>query len=123
MRISYETAAKKLEYAAPDVINYSDVHPHDPKKVIAFSAPAAAVPHPSMRSRHRRMARRALRMQKLLVAYPRYACVALLALFLYLRIAVFPESGAAGLGALWIGAYLLAGLSFVFARRLKASGQ
>ena len=78
MRISYETAAKKLEYAAPDVINYSDVHPHDPKKVIAFSAPAAA-PHPSMRSRHRRMARRALRMQKLLVAYPRYACVALLA--------------------------------------------
>ena len=93
------------------------------RSYVPFAAAPAAAPHPSMRSRHRRMARRALRMQKLLVAYPRYACVALLALFLYLRIAVFPESGAAGLGALWIGAYLLAGLSFVFARRLKADGQ
>ena len=123
MRISYETTAKKLVREAPDVINYSDVHPHDPKKVIAFSAPPAAAPHPSMRSRHRRMARRARLARKLLVTYPRYACVALLALFLYLRIAVFPESGAAGLGALWVGAYLLAGLSFIFARRLNVSGQ
>lgn len=123
MTMSYETSARKLERAEIDVINYSDVHPHNPKKVIAFApAQPQAVPHPSMVSRHRRMARRAALQQKLLVTYPRYICVAFLALFVYLRLATFAEVPATGLNFLWISAYALAGISFVFSRMLKTPG-
>lgn len=123
MTMSYETSARKLERAEIDVINYSDVHPHNPKKVIAFApAQPQAVPHPSMVSRHRRMARKAVLQQKLLVTYPRYICVAFLALFVYLRLATFAEVPATGLNFLWISAYALAGISFVFSRMLKTPG-
>ena len=117
MTIQQETSARKLRYQEPDVINYSDVHPHDPKKIIAFSAPAAP-----RRRGAQRMARRR-KMLAALAAYARYTCVILLMLFLYLRIAVFPEGGAGALHLLWIGAYALAGLSVLaanprlFARR------
>lgn len=74
MTMHYETSARKLHCAdaalqEPDVINYSDVHRHNSRKIIAFTAPAA-VPHPSMRSRHRRMARRQALQYKLLVTLP-----------------------------------------------------
>lgn len=122
MTMSYETSARKLERAEIDLINYSDVHPHNPKKVIAFTgAQAQTAPHPSMASRHRRMERKAARQQKLLVTYPRYLCVALLGLFIYLRLATFAEVPATGLNVLWISAYALAGISFVFAHMLKTS--
>ena len=106
MTMHYETSARKLHCAdaalqEPDVINYSDVHRHNSRKIIAFTAPAA-VPHPSMRSRHRRM-----------VTLPRCACVLLLALFFYLRLALFPADAPAGLPALWCSAYLLAAFSFL----------
>ena len=123
MTISYETGARKLERAEIDVINYSDVHPHDPKKVVAFAPdrPQTA-PHPSMVSRHRRMARKAALQQKLLVTYPRYICVAFLALFVYLRLATFAEMPSTGLNFLWISAYALAGISCVFSRTLNHPG-
>ena len=54
--------------------------------------------------------------QKLLVTYPRYLCVALLSLFLYLRLAAFAEVPATGLNVLWISAYALAAISFVCSR-------
>ena len=97
MTMHYETSARKLHCAdaalqEPDVINYSDVHRHNSRKIIAFTAPAA-VPHPSMRSRHRRMARRQALQYKLLVTLPRCA--------------------PAGLPALWCSAYLLAAFSFL----------
>ena len=109
MTMHYETSARKLHCAdaalqEPDVINYSDVHRHNSRKIIAFTAPAA-VPHPSMRSRHRRMARRQALQYKLLVTLPRCACVLLLALF--------PADAPAGLPALWCSAYLLAAFSFL----------
>ena len=123
MTMSYETSARKLEHNEIDVINYSDVHPHNPKKVIAFApAQPQAVPHPSMVSRHRRMARKAALQQKLLVTYPRYICVAFLVLFVYLRLATFAEVPATGLNFLWISAYALAGISFVFSHMLKTPG-
>ena len=105
MTMHYETSARKLHCAdaalqEPDVINYSDVHRHNSRKIIAFTAPAA-VPHPSMRSRHRRMARRQALQYKLL------------ALFFYLRLALFPADAPAGLPALWCSAYLLAAFSFL----------
>ena len=117
MTMSYETGARKLERPEVDLINYSDVHPHSTKKVIPFTPSAAAqAPHPSMASRHRRMARKAALRQKLLVTYPRYLCVALLSLFLYLRLAAFAEVPATGLNVLWISAYALAAISFVCSR-------
>lgn len=122
MTIHYESTAKKLPHEEVDIINYSDVHPHDPRKVIAFTAPAAA-PHPSMRSRHRRMAQRAAWQRKFFVTYPRYASVALLVLFFYLRLAIFPEAGSANLSPLWIAAYALAAFSFLFARQTNSSTQ
>ena len=117
MTMHYETSARKLHCAdaalqEPNVINYSDVHRHNSRKIIAFTAPAA-VPHPSMRSRHRRMARRQALQYKLLVTLPRCACVLLLALFFYLRLALFPADAPAGLPALWCSAYLLAAFSFL----------
>ena len=110
MTMNYETSARKLHCTddavrEPDVINYSDVHRHNPKKVIAFTAPAASAPHPSMRSRPRRMERRRALQYKLLVTVPRCACV--------LRLALFPVDAPAGLLALWCSAYLLAGFSFL----------
>ena len=49
MTMHYETSARKLHCAdaalqEPDVINYSDVHRHNSRKIIAFTAPAAAQP-------------------------------------------------------------------------------
>lgn len=119
MAMTYETGARKLERTELDVINYSDVHHHDPKKIIAFSSPRAAAPHPSVAARHRRMERRAAVQYKLLVAYPRYLCVAMLALFVYLRLATFAEVPAGNLNLLWMGAYVLAGGSFLFSRLLS----
>ena len=119
---SHDNTARKLQEVELDYINYSDVHRHDPKKVIAFTgAPTAtaAAPHPSMVSRHRRMVQRYAKQYKLLVAYPRYLCVALLGMFLYLRLGVFPDASVAGLSLLWIGAYVLAGSSFLFSKVLK----
>lgn len=118
MTMNDETSARKLHCTddaarEPDVINYSDVHRHNPKKVIAFTAPAASAPHPSMRSRPRRMERRRALQYKLLVTVPRCACVLLLTLFFYLRLALFPVDAPAGLLALWCSAYLLAGFSFL----------
>ena len=111
MAANWETSARNLTYEEVDVINYSDVHPHDPKKIIAFSAAAAAPAAPRQRGAQR-MARR----RKTLAAYARYACVILLMLFLYLRIAVFPEGGSGALHLLWIGAYALAGLSVLIVK-------
>lgn len=121
MAMTYETGARKLERPELDVINYSDVHHHDPKKIIAFSAPRAAAPHPSAAARHRRMERRAAMQYKLLVAYPRYLCAAMLVLFVYLRLATFSEVPAGNLNLLWMGAYALAGSSFLFSRLLSGS--
>ena len=42
MAANWETSARNLAYEEVDVINYSDVHPHDPKKIIAFSAAVKA---------------------------------------------------------------------------------
>ncbi len=44
MTMHYETSARKLHCAdaalqEPDVINYSDVHRHNSRKIIAFTAP------------------------------------------------------------------------------------
>ena len=66
-----------------------------------------------MRSHPRRMERRRALQYKLLVTVPRCACVLLLTLFFYLRLALFPVDAPAGLLALWCSAYLLAGFSFL----------
>lgn len=105
----YDTAAERLEQGTVDLLHYEEIHPHDPKKIIRFAAVQAA-PHPSMASRHRRAQRQALLRYRLLAVCPRVLCVALLALYFYLRLAVFPEGGV-NLGGLWIAAYLLAGVS------------
>ena len=129
MTLSYETGARKLEQNEIDLINYADVHPHDPKKVIALSGAArTAAPHPSMRSRHRRSVQKAAMQRKLLVVYPRYLSLALLGLFVYLRLATFSEVPVAGMNGLWISAYALAAISVVFSRlyapaRKQASGE
>lgn len=115
MAANWETSARKLVHEEVDVINYSDVHPHDPKKIIAFSA-AGAASAPAAAPCRVRGAQRMARRRKLLTAYARYACVILLMLFLYLRIAVFPEGGNDTLHLLWIGAYALAGLSVLIAK-------
>ncbi len=117
MTMSYETSARSLEQKEIDVINYSDVHRHDPNKIISFTAEhQGSTVHPSMASRHRRAQHRAVRQQKWMVTYPRYLSVALLILFVYLQLAGFSEVPATGLNVLWIGAYALAGISFLFAR-------
>lgn len=120
---SQNNTARKLAEAELDYINYSDVHPHNPKKIIAFTGAQAAVtaaaPHPSMVSRHRRMMQRYTKQYKLLVACPRYLSVALLGAFLYLRLGMFPDGAFAALNLLWIGAYALAGSSFLFSKLLK----
>ena len=122
MTMSYETGAKKLERGEVDLINYSDVHRHDPKKIIAFAPVQDTRPvHPSMRSRHRRMERRMERRRALLVTYPRYLSVILLMLFVYLHLASFAEIPAAGLNFLWIGSYALIALSAVFSHLLNDS--
>lgn len=121
MTMTYESTARKLEAPEIDYFNYSDVHHHDPKKVIAFTDPHTAMrPHPSAASRHRRAAQRQERQMKLLVTYPRYLCVILFALFIYLRLATF-DAPVAAFNLLWISGYILAGSSFIFAKLLKPS--
>ena len=121
MTMTYESTARKLERGEVDYFNYSDVHHHDPKKVIAFSGVQTTMrPHPSMASRHRRALQRQKRQTKLLVTYPRYLCVILFALFIYLRLAT-ADAPIAAFNLLWIVGYVLAGSSFIFARLLKPS--
>ena len=111
--------ARPLYEAELDYINYSDVHRHDPRKIIPFTAAAATKVHPSMAARHRRLAQRYARQSLLLVAIPRVLSVVLLCAFLYLRLALFADAPFGGLNLLWVGAYALAGCSIVFSHLLK----
>lgn len=109
MAIAYETNARKLEHSTLDAIVGRPMHHHDPKKIIPFTAPADAPAVQPSRTIHR-----APLLQKLLVIYPRYLCVAMLLLFVYLQLATFAELPAGQLDFLWISAYALAGSSALF---------
>ena len=85
-------------------------------KVIAFSGAPARRTRPSSGVRY------AARQRKLFVTYPQYLSVALLAVFFYLRLALFADAPFAALYLLWLGAYALAGVSLWNTRRLKRRG-
>jgi hypothetical protein len=110
-------ALHRKNHVIPFSTQREDIDCNQHRGTAAHAQPRAAV-HTNHAAKSR-AARREARLQRILVTFPRYLCVAQLALFLYLRLAFFPDSSATGLDLLWIGAFTLAAFSTYFAHTLR----
>ena len=118
MTRSYESVARTWEQQAPEPRSFHAMHPHPSQKIIPFVPAAASAVHPSMAGRHRRYARRCAFQHKLFVVLPRYLCVALLTLAFFAQLALMPLPL---VSVCYASAFVLAGISTLFARSFKES--